>query len=149
MIRRLFIGACVLALAAPVFAATNDPTHVTAMPADKMHWEFRDGEDVAWPVGDPAKPGPCVEMIRWHGGHFSHPHFHPTARYAVVLEGTWWVSTSDVFDPENNTVPYPKGSVLTDLPKGVHYDGARAETGDAVIAVFSDCPLGSTPAEKK
>ena len=59
----------------------------------------------------------------------------------VVIEGTWWVSTSNVYDPDHNTVPYPKGSVLTDLVKGMHYDGAKPETGDATIAIFMDCPL--------
>ena len=50
-----------------------------------------------------------------------------------------------------NTIPcrFPKGSVLTDLPGGIHYDGAKAETGDATIAIFMDCPLTAVQAEKK
>ena len=67
------------------------------------------------------------------------------ARYAVVIDGTWWVSTSNVYDPDHNTVPYPKGSVLTDLVKGVHYDGAKPETGDGTVAIFMDCPLDGRP----
>jgi len=67
----------------------------------------------------------------------------------VVIDGTWWVSTSNVYDPANLTVPYPKGSVLTDLVKGVHYDGAKPETGDGTVAIFMDCPLDGTPAEVK
>jgi hypothetical protein len=46
-------------------------------------------------------------------------------------------------------VPYPKGSVLTDLVKGVHYDGAKPQTGDGTVAIFMDCPLESTSAEVK
>ena len=70
------------------------------------------------------------------------------AVYAVVLSGTWWVSTSEFFDPAQ-TVGYPAGSVLTDLPGGIHWDGAKPETGDATIAIFMDCPLTAVQAEKK
>jgi len=149
MIRTLLIGCCVLAVAAPVFAAATDPTHILAQPADTLQWQKGEADDTVWPIGDPKKPGACMELIRWHAGHFSHPHFHSHARYAVVLDGTWWVSTSDVYDPDHNTVPYPKGSVLTDLPGGIHYDGAKPETGDATVAITMDCPLESTAAEKK
>ena len=100
-------------------------------------------------IGDPKKPGPCLELIRWHPTFFSRPHYHEQARYAVVLSGTWWVSTSNVYDPANNTVPFPAGSVITDLINGVHYDGAKPETGDATIAIFMECPLTAVPAEKK
>jgi len=90
-----------------------------------------------------------MELIKWHPGHFSHPHYHEHARYAVVIDGTWWVSTSNVYDPDHNTVPFPKGSVLTDLVKGIHYDGARPETGDATVAIFMDCPLTAVQTEIK
>ena len=67
----------------------------------------------------------------------------------MVLSGTWWLSTSNVYDPMNNTVAFPAGSVLTNLIGGVHYDGAKTETGDAVVAIWIDCPLTGVPAEKK
>ena len=31
-------------------------------------------------------------------GSFSKPHFHDQERYAYVVSGTWWVSTSNVYD---------------------------------------------------
>ena len=105
--------------------------------------------DIAIVQGDPDKPGPCLELIKWHPGHFSHPHYHEHARYAVVIDGTWWVSTSNVYDPDHNTVPFPKGSVLTDLVKGIHYDGAKPETGDTTVAIFMDCPLTAVQTEIK
>ena len=149
MIRKLLLASAFLWAGTPAIAATTDPSHAIALLPGQIQWTKGEASDTAWPIGDKDKPGACLELIRWHPGHFSHPHYHNHARYAVVLDGTWWVSTSTVYDPANNTVPYPKGSVLTDLVKGVHYDGAKPETGDATIAIFMDCPLDGVPAETK
>ncbi len=150
MIRRLILASALLAATAPAFAdATIDPARAIGLLPDQIKWQKGEASDQAWPIGDKDTPGACMELIKWHVGHFSHPHFHDHARYAVVLEGTWWVSTSNVYDPANNTVPYPKGSVLTDLIGGTHYDGAKPETGDATIAIFMDCPLTAQSTEKK
>ncbi len=150
MLRRLILAAATLAGTAPGFAAaTIDPSRAIGLLPDQIQWGKGEASDKAWPVGDEKKPGACIELIRWHPNHFSHPHYHEHARYAVVLSGTWWVSTSEVYDPDHNTVPYPAGSVLTDLVGGIHYDGAKPETGDATIAIFMDCPLTAVNAEKK
>ena len=76
---------------------------------DQIQWKKGEANDTAWPIGDRHKPGACMELIKWHPGHFSHPHYHSHARYAVVIEGTWWVSTSNVYDPDHNTVPLSQG----------------------------------------
>ncbi len=148
MLRHLLAAS--MLMASPAFAAAAiDPTHAVALTPDQIQWQKSEASDQAWPIGDKDKPGACLELIKWHPGHFSHPHSHPHARYGVVMEGTWWVSTSNVYDPDNNTVPFPKGSVITDLVNGVHYDGAKPATGDATIAIFMDCPLTATQAEVK
>jgi hypothetical protein len=144
LIASVFAGACT-----PAFAASLDPNNAIGLMPDQIQWKKGEASDTAWPIGDPAKPGMCMELIKWHPGHFSRPHYHTHARYAVVIDGTWWVSTSNVYDPDNNTVPYPKGSVLTDLVHGVHYDGAKPATGDGTVAIFMDCPLESQSAEVK
>jgi len=149
MIRSLLLASAIAWAGAPAIAATTDPTHAIALLPDQIQWTKGVASDQAWPIGDKDKPGACLELIKWHPGHFSHPHYHNHARYAVVLEGTWWVSTSTKYDPANNTVPFPKGSVLTDLVKGTHYDGAKPETGDATIAIFMDCPLDAVSTEVK
>jgi hypothetical protein len=149
MLKQLLIASVLASASAPAFAASIDPNNAIALTPDQIQWKKGEASDTSWPIGDPAKPGACLEFIKWHPGHFSHPHYHSHARYAVVVDGTWWVSTSNVYDPDHNTVPYPKGSVLTDLVKGVHYDGAKPATGDATIAIFMDCPLDATPAETK
>jgi hypothetical protein len=150
MIKKLLLASIFLGVCAPAFgAATIDPSRAIGLLPDQIKWQKGEASDQAWPIGDKDKPGACLELIKWHPNHFSRPHYHDHARYAVVIEGTWWVSTSSVYDPANNTLPFPKGSVLTDLVKGVHYDGAKPETGDATIAIFMDCPLTGTSAEIK
>jgi hypothetical protein len=150
MIKKLLLASVILGASVPALgAATLDPTHAIGLMPDQIQWKKGEASDTAWPIGDQTKPGACLELIKWHPNHFSHPHYHSHARYAVVVDGTWWVSTSNVYDPDHNTVPYPKGSVLTDLVKGVHYDGAKPETGDGTVAIFMDCPLDGTAAEVK
>jgi hypothetical protein len=151
MLKKLLLASMFLgSVSAGAFGqATIDPTHAIALTPDQIQWKKGEASDTAWPIGDPNKPGACLELIRWHPGHFSHPHYHNHARYAVVVDGTWWVSTSNVYDPDHNTVPYPKGSVLTDLVKGTHYDGAKPETGDGTVAIFMDCPLDAVSTEVK
>ena len=148
---RLAAMVSALVLGAQAQAIELDPKIVGFKLPDQIQWteNARAGNRSAILQGDPTKPGACLELIKWHPNHFSHPHYHSHARYAVVIDGTWWVSTSNVYDPDHNTVPYPKGSVLTDLVKGVHYDGAKPETGDGTVAIFMDCPLDATPAEVK
>jgi hypothetical protein len=137
------------ALAQTADQATIDPARAVGLTPDKIEWQKGEASDQAWPIGNKDQPGPCLELIKWHPGHFSHPHYHEHARFAVVLDGTWWVSTSNTYDPDNNTVPFPKGSVITDLVGGTHYDGAKPATGDATIAIFMDCPLTSVSSERK
>jgi hypothetical protein len=96
--------------------------------------------------GDPTKPGLYIELVKWHPHHMSHPHFHPNDRYITVLSGTWWVGTGTKYDPDH-TVPMPPGSYVTDLAKGVHYDGAKDE--DAVIEIVGEGPATMIPAEVK
>ena len=150
MIKHLVLTSAFLACCGSALGqAAIDPTRALGLRPDQIHWTKGEASDTAWPIGDPTKPGDCLELITWHPGHFSRPHYHERVRYAVVLDGTWWVSTSNVYDPDNNTVPFPKGSVLTDLVGGVHYDGAKAQTGDATLAIFMNCPLANVPAEVK
>ena len=106
-----------------------DPTHIPfALPKDiKWTMDSSFGEDIAVLAGDPAKPGLYVMLIKWKPGHFSTPHFHSTERYVYVVSGTWWVSSSDHYDPKT-TYPLPAGSFATDLANKVHWDGSKSGT---------------------
>ena len=96
--------------------------------------------------GDPTKPGLYIQLVKWHAGHMSHPHFHPNDRFITVISGTWWVGSGTKLSPWD-TVPLPAGSFVTHFGGQVHYDGAK--DGDCVLENIGEGPGTSTPAEVK
>ncbi|MGA3295039.1 MAG: cupin domain-containing protein [Candidatus Acidiferrales bacterium] len=128
-------------------AVDLDSSAVTYKLPDQIPWKGpAGGPQTAVLVGDPSKPGLYIELIKWGPHQMSHPHFHPNDRYITVLSGTWWVGTGTKFDPDQ-TVPMPAGSFVTDIAKGVHYDGAKEES--AILEIVGDGPATMTPAEVK
>jgi hypothetical protein len=124
-----------------------DPSAVTAKTPDQIEWKNNGGNRTANLIGDPAKSGLYVQMLTWlKGNNFSHPHFHPNDRFITVLSGTWWVGSGDKFDPANLTVPMKAGTFVTDLAKGVHWDGAKDE--DTTIIIIGEGPATSTQVEE-
>ena len=74
-------------------------------------------------------------------GQLSQPHFHDQERYAYVISGTWWVSTSNVYD-EKSTYPVRAGTVAIDAANTVHWDGARlGEKEPAVLVLVGMGPV--------
>ena len=104
------------------------------------------GAKVAVLRGDPEKPGPYIELVKWTPQHMSRPHFHPNDRFITVISGTWWVGTGSKFDPES-TVAMPAGSFITHFGKQIHYDGAKDQ--EAVLQIVGEGPATATPAETK
>ena len=143
------IAACVLTAASVAVAADNysvpDPSHIVFTAPKDVKWKMGTGSDQAVIFGDPDKPGLYGILIRWHPGQFSRPHFHNTDRYAYVISGTWWVSSSDTYDL-SKTYPMPAGSVVTDLANTVHFDGAK--DGDAMLELVGMGPVTTTPVKK-
>ncbi|HEX4370767.1 MAG TPA: cupin domain-containing protein [Rhizomicrobium sp.] len=143
------IAACVLTAATAAVAADNysvpDPSHIVFTQPKDIKWKMGTGSDQAVIFGDPGKPGLYGILIRWHPGQFSRPHFHNTDRYAYVISGTWWVSSSDTYDL-SKTYPMPAGSVVTDLANTVHFDGAK--DGDALLELVGMGPVTTTPVKK-
>jgi len=143
------IAACVLTAATVAVAADNysvpDPSHIVFTAPKDIKWKMGTGSDQAVIFGDPDKPGLYGILIRWHPGQFSRPHFHNTDRYAYVISGTWWVSSSDTYDL-SKTYPMPAGSVVTDLANTVHFDGAK--DGDAMLELVGMGPVTTTPVKK-
>ena len=97
-------------------------------------------------VGDPSKPGIYMNINRFKPGAFSRPHFYPTDRYIMVLKGTWWVGSGPKFD-QNATVGMPAGTFVKHTGKQVHFDGAKDEEVEVLIA--GEGPATSTAAEEK
>lgn len=137
-----------LGLGGAASAAELDPRAVTFKLPDQIPWGpvTRGGNQQAVLVGDPAKPGLYVVMLRWLPGNMSRPHFHPNDRFITVLSGTWWMGSGARFDPDS-TVPVPTGTFVTHFGGQVHYDGAKDEP--AVLLIFGDGPGTSTPAEAR
>jgi hypothetical protein len=148
MRRRFWLIALGIVVAMPLGLAKADldPAAVTFTKPDQIKWTGTGGNRNATLLGDPAKPGLYIILIKWMPHNMSRPHWHSTDRYATVLSGTWWVGSGTKYDPES-TVPMPAGSFVTDLAKGVHYDGAKDE--ETVIEIVGQGPVATTQAEAK
>ncbi len=133
---------CGLAAAQPV---KPDPGHLPFVLPDGIQWSGTASSPMqqATLFGDPNKPGPYGVLIRWNPGHFSTPHFHSSDRWAYVISGTWWVSSSNVYD-ESKMYPLPAGTFATDIANTVHYDGAKAGGPPAVLELVGMGPVTTT-----
>lgn len=150
---RVSIALALLSVAAGCASTTENAGRI-----DPKIASFIEPKDIKWVpnaagtaesavlYGDPNKPGLYIVRNKWKAGNMSRPHFHPNDRLIVVLSGTWWVGTGDVFDP-NTTVPMRAGTQVTHYGKGIHYDGAKDE--DTIIQIHGMGPATSTPAERK
>jgi hypothetical protein len=123
-----------------------DPSIVTYTAPDKIVWRKGKGADTATIEGDPSKPGIYIQLVKWHPGNMSRPHYHSTARYITVLSGTWWIGTGPKYDPDS-TFPAPTGSYVVDLPGKIHYDGAKDK--ECVLEIVGMGPMTTTGAEQK
>ena len=117
-----------------------DPGHIPLVFGKDIPWKGGEGSQSAALFGDPSKPGIYGVLIRWMPGHNSTPHSHSTPRYAYVVSGTWWVSSSTHYDP-SKMYPAPAGTYVTDIPNTIHWDGAKAETGPAILMLVGEGPV--------
>lgn len=123
----------------PKTAVKPDPAHATFVLPSNLKWKKGDLGQLQAPLyGDPDRPGPYGVLIKWPKGQMSRPHFHTTDRFAYVVSGTWWVATSNHFDPAT-TWPLPQGSFATDLANKVHWDGSKDE--DLILLVTGMGPM--------
>ena len=109
---RILNWACVAAFVLTATAEAGTPvkpdsSHATYILPKNLKWKVESLGQLQAPLfGDPTKPGPYGVLIKWLPGHMSRPHFHSTDRWAYVVSGTWWVSTSNHYDP-STTWPLP------------------------------------------
>jgi len=148
--RLLAAGLLAFGFAAPIRAqsAKLDPAAVEFKLPDQINWveNAAAGNASANLYGDPNKPGLYIQLVKWHAGHMSRPHFHPNDRFITVVSGTWWVGSGPKYSPETTT-PLPAGSFVVHHARQVHYDGAKE--GDAVLEIVGMGPATATPAEVK
>jgi hypothetical protein len=131
-----------------VAVADLNPAALAYKLPDQIQWTGDDpnGPKTAVLLGDPAKAGLYIILVKWTPHHMSHPHWHPNDRFVTVISGTWWVGTGAKYDPDS-TVPMPAGSFVTHFGKQIHYDGAKDV--EAVLEIVGQGPATSTPAEAK
>jgi quercetin dioxygenase-like cupin family protein len=123
--------AFVLLALTPPGASADPPADVMAIIREQdLNWKADPsipGLESAVVVGDPSVAGqPYIIRVRFAPGTFSPPHFHPEARYVVVLKGTWWVGAGPRWDKEATT-PLPPGTVVVHHAQHIHFDGAKNE----------------------
>jgi quercetin dioxygenase-like cupin family protein len=146
--RTIFAAAAAAALfpLAPSAAERPDPKRVSITLPDEIQWKKSANADTAVIQGDPSKPGIYIQLIKWHPGNMSRPHYHPEERYIYVISGTWWVGVGPKYDPES-TYPVSAGTYVVDHPNEIHYDGAKE--GDCLLYIVGMGPSKTVPAEQK
>lgn len=133
-------------------ASVNDPPGPAP---DPKHIPFIHPEDIKWEgdptrgsqsfrlFGDPSKPGPYGQLLKWYPGTGTRPHVHDQDRFVWVVSGTWWKGDTLPYDPKKS-FPMPAGSWLTDKAGEVHWDGVRAGAEPAVIYIVGMGPVKTT-----
>ena len=112
---------------------------------DKVKWSPTEGNtlgvETAVLEGDPKKPGYYLTVNHFPPGVMSRPHFHPDERHCIVIKGTWYTNTGDVFTTKG-AVPLMPGDYMRH-PIGVHhFDGALDD--DVYVAIAGTGPGGIT-----
>ena len=122
-------------------APLPDPSHAVFLAPDKIKWEGTGGQRHMDLVGDPSKPGLYVRLAEWLPGNMSRPHHHSAIRYFYVASGTWWVGSTNTYDPEK-TYPMRAGTFVTHFPGKAHFDGAKTEPG--LLVEIGEGPIVTT-----
>jgi quercetin dioxygenase-like cupin family protein len=141
------MGSVILALAlfsGPPLRAEKDAQGFVRLSPQDLVWKDVPGglgAQMAILAGDPEKPGLYVIRMKFPPGVMSRNHFHPEDRHAVVIQGTWWTGTGDVFDP-SRTVPLKPGSYMKHPAGGHHFDGAKDE--EVIVQIVGNGPTGMT-----
>jgi quercetin dioxygenase-like cupin family protein len=125
-----------------------NPANIPFTPPDKLVWTGNPkGEQQVVLFGDPNKAGMYGLLIKWNPGTGSRPHIHDQDRFIYVVSGTWWVSSSPIYDPKLS-YPMPAGSSVEDLANTVHWDGVRAGGPPAILELVGMGPVKTIPVDE-
>jgi hypothetical protein len=131
--------------AADVNYSNLDPKAISIrLPADLQWKGSASGAETVALVGDEAKPGLYVILVKWKAHHNSRPHYHPNDRFITVVSGTWWVNTGRKYDTDGMK-PVPAGGFVTHYKNEVHYDGAK--DSDVILQIVGVGPATAVSAE--
>lgn len=133
-----------LLLMGPWASGDKDAQGFVRITPEEVQWKSAPdlkGMETAVIEGDPSKPGLYVIRVKFPPGLMTRNHFHPEDRHAVVLQGTWYTGTGDVFDPEK-TVPLRPGSYMKHPAGAHHFDGAKDE--EVIVQIVGYGPSAIT-----
>jgi quercetin dioxygenase-like cupin family protein len=91
--------------------------------------------------GDQTKPGIYVVRIKFPPGVMSKPHAHKEDRHALVIQGTWYTGTGNVWTPDK-TVGLKPGSYMLHPGGENHFDGAKDE--EVILQLVGYGPSSTT-----
>jgi quercetin dioxygenase-like cupin family protein len=140
----MLIAVALLAVALPTLAdQPADVMKITQEPEIKFNpSRTTPGISQAVMFGDPSVPGQIyIVRNKFAPGTFSAPHFHPEARYILVVKGTWWVGSGPVQDL-NTATPVKAGGFVVHHPNKIHWDGAKDE--ETIVQITGIGPSGTT-----
>lgn len=89
---------------------------IAAIELDKMPWTRVLGFgpiEFATIVGDRARPGLYIQLVRWPPHAVLMAHSHPDDRYVMVLSGTFYHGFGERFD-ESKVEARPAGRFFTE-----------------------------------
>jgi hypothetical protein len=130
------------AAASPTEGKTDDEIRdIVRIQLDKAKWYPTEGNtlgvETADLEGNSKKPGYYLTVNHFPPGVMSRPHFHPDERHCIVIKGTWYTNTGDVFTTKG-AVPLKPGDYMRH-PKGAHhFDGALDD--DVYVAIAGTGP---------
>lgn len=118
---------CALVLGAAASLASAQDSGRTVTPGE-LQWKpgRHPGTEVADIVGDPSKPGPYIQRVKFPPNFKVPPHAHPEERQNIILSGTWYVGWGTRFDPDTARA-LPAGSFYTEPANSVHFVFSRDE----------------------
>jgi uncharacterized RmlC-like cupin family protein len=139
-IAALTVASLALTVIAPLARAQPDPNVFLTVSPEDVKWRNVPtvrGLQTAVIAGDPTKPGVYVLRVKYAPGVMTRPHFNPEDRYAVVLQGTWWIGTGSEFEPAK-AVAVKAGTFMKLPARQPHYEGAK--DGETIVQIVGVGP---------
>lgn len=114
---------------------------------------YVEGAEEVTILGDPAKPGLYVQLLKCAPGQRVPAHHHAGDRVATVLSGSWNFGYGEKFD-ESKLQHLPVGSIYTEPDRVPHFAMVGDETGIVQVTGFGPTDTGwvnpdDDPAKKK
>ena len=124
-VRPVAFSAALVAGALGVLTWVQAETTVTPQ---QLKWQRNPatGSEIAVVHGDPTKPAPFVQRVKYGPGFKAMPHSHPIDIQVTVLSGTLLWAEGENFD-ESKLKPYPAGSFILERANVPHYQMSQGE----------------------